>query len=687
MALYYFSNTPHATRSDGTKVDTKAHYNYICRKEQYASRERGGEELVYSRSGNMPDWAKTPGEFWQEAEAHRQKGGRAYREIRLGLQEELSLEDNIALVEEFLEESGIGKDHAYTYAIHDKVAAFDEDHRNIHVHIMFNEKIQEPERPLDRETFFKHYYENKEGEPCAGYKASRKYQSKGGTKDMRVLWADLVNQKFKDRGIDKKVSEKSLSDQADELRAEGKLEEARLLDRLPSPHLGNRFKTPEMLQKIGDRVREIYHQLEHPEETKEEAAQTDFQETLDEQLITLFAADKLLRQLERDIRRERQTLRREEVQAEEARRLADADDRAAEELAARPIVITVDDVVAALVQKTETAQAEAACAKEESAALYGRLIPPERVYTEAVRQVLGPEYYNAKKRYDRAAKKLKPLEEEYRKRLDEPYEAKKEFLAVYLKARDEEAAARKEWKRLEARRKGPDKEAIQEAMAAIKETGARDAAQAKQKYGQYQKLKRNADWLAQKVQDVQQKAPSGDTILYEKGLPNLVFRSARLEGKTPLEELPLTAVDGKAYVLLPGQDNPDTLNGKTALLLGDAVYHGKARVYRFEETKNAEGEVTYQAVLTQDKVPLYTGAQGERTRPERLPQGTKTWDAFTARRTAVDKAVDSVTRHVMDALANDRGRYNASWEDSDKQYETQDEVQRLDADIHRGMGM
>ena len=101
MALYYFSNTPHATRADGTKVNTVAHYEYICREGSYAKMKGREEDLVFSRSGNMPDWAAHAGQFWQTAEEKRQANGRAYREIRLALQEELSLADNIALVEEF----------------------------------------------------------------------------------------------------------------------------------------------------------------------------------------------------------------------------------------------------------------------------------------------------------------------------------------------------------------------------------------------------------------------------------------------------------------------------------------------------------------------------------------------------------------------------------------------------------
>ena len=102
MALYYFGNHPHAKRADGTKINTRAHYDYICRQGLYANMKDKKEDLVFTCSGNLPGWAQDAGEFWDAAEENRRAKGRAYREIRMGLQEELSLDDNIALVEEFL---------------------------------------------------------------------------------------------------------------------------------------------------------------------------------------------------------------------------------------------------------------------------------------------------------------------------------------------------------------------------------------------------------------------------------------------------------------------------------------------------------------------------------------------------------------------------------------------------------
>ena len=46
MALYYFGNHPHATRADGTKINTRAHYDYICREGLYANMKGKKEDLV-----------------------------------------------------------------------------------------------------------------------------------------------------------------------------------------------------------------------------------------------------------------------------------------------------------------------------------------------------------------------------------------------------------------------------------------------------------------------------------------------------------------------------------------------------------------------------------------------------------------------------------------------------------------
>ena len=138
MAHFYFENVPHGKRRDGSKLNTQTHYEYICRQGSYAHLHDREEDLVYSANGNMPGWAENADQFWEQAELNRRKNGRAYREFRFALQEEFTLEENIALVEQLMDDYGIRDQHAFSYAIHDKAATFDKEHRNIHCHLMFH---------------------------------------------------------------------------------------------------------------------------------------------------------------------------------------------------------------------------------------------------------------------------------------------------------------------------------------------------------------------------------------------------------------------------------------------------------------------------------------------------------------------------------------------------------------------
>ena len=92
MAHFHLSMKAQPRRKDGGKLSAKSHYDYIARQNQYAHMKGRQEDFVLSESGNLPAWAHgNAGTFWDEAEAHRSPKGTAYREIELGLQEELSL--------------------------------------------------------------------------------------------------------------------------------------------------------------------------------------------------------------------------------------------------------------------------------------------------------------------------------------------------------------------------------------------------------------------------------------------------------------------------------------------------------------------------------------------------------------------------------------------------------------------
>lgn len=150
----------HCTVKSGKKGKGAAHADYIAREGRYASageknndREVGGhdeyiaregrfgkyEDLMYSESGNMPKWAENSKDFWRAAEEYERANGRVYTEIEVALPNELTNEQKIELVQEFVKEQ-FGSDHPYSLAIHEKDAALDPSKRQPHAHIMFSER-------------------------------------------------------------------------------------------------------------------------------------------------------------------------------------------------------------------------------------------------------------------------------------------------------------------------------------------------------------------------------------------------------------------------------------------------------------------------------------------------------------------------------------------------------------------
>ena len=579
MALYYFGNHPHATRADGTKINTRAHYDYICREGLYANMKGKKEDLVFTCSGNLPEWAQDAGKFWDAAEANRRVKGRAYREIRMGLQEELSLDDNIALVEEFLKESGIGKNHAFTYAIHDKEAAYDHDHRNIHCHLMFCEKSIEKDRPLGPDMYFKQYAVNQYGEPCSGYRADRFYHDRHGNIAMRKMWADIVNRKFKELGLNQEISEKSLAAQRQDLLAQGRFEEAEKLDRTPAPHLGEAYKNPKVMERIQERVKEIDEQTDSVDSDEAGTTVTDTDDSIVEQKITCFAIDKVLRQVMKEIELEEQRIRHEEIMEMEAKLAAEADDEQAEELANEPIVVTANDVYAGLKARAKEQAKKQAEQLAEYKEIKARVIPERLFRNIAIERVVGKDYHNLKKRHQRILEELKPIEKKYIELKDVPYEEKKDFYLAYSDKLRQKQAMEKQLKAYneELRNKEGNIQCIVDELAQQNKAVQEEA---KKIYREVIKAKNQEKVYLEKAAELKENVPDSDTILYSRQLPRLVMRHSKLEGSKPLKDFRILSRNGRAYVVLrdipAGEREPQK---KTALLLGDTVEKGRASVY------------------------------------------------------------------------------------------------------------
>ncbi|HFJ7284341.1 mobilization protein, partial [Klebsiella pneumoniae] len=110
--------TYHLSVKFGGKGQAANHADYIERKEKYRDRQ----DLEYSAHGNMPEWARdNPSHFWQAADQFERANGSTYRELEIALPRELTAEQRLELVQDFVRQEA-GERHAWSFAIHNPKA-------------------------------------------------------------------------------------------------------------------------------------------------------------------------------------------------------------------------------------------------------------------------------------------------------------------------------------------------------------------------------------------------------------------------------------------------------------------------------------------------------------------------------------------------------------------------------------
>lgn len=218
---------------------TMKHLDYIERKNNF----KNLPDLVYSESGNLPPWAEDERDYWQtvsdyelereEAWKNGEVGYPSYsvRKLIFALPNEMTKEEMIDFTHKFLEENF--RDYPYTFVIHEKESAV-HGISNPHVHLLFSD-YQNSERTaeLDRESYFKPHGISKSGKEYGGAARNREYSAMKSRRYRltRKNLADSINAWYKERGIDKRVSEKSLEDQKLEALNTGNFLDAEILKR------------------------------------------------------------------------------------------------------------------------------------------------------------------------------------------------------------------------------------------------------------------------------------------------------------------------------------------------------------------------------------------------------------------------------------------------------------------------
>ena len=239
MATYHL-RLKNDTKSNGTKISAKGHADYILRE--------GAEktDLIY-QDNQLPKWANgSPQKFFSAATRYEDKGNCRFKELELSLPNELTLEQNLEIVNSF-----IGKhlsNHYYAFAIHEKEGAISGE-KHPHVHIMFSERlIDEVERIKERPAYkyFKRAAKPLKEEKEAslerrrehGAPKDKKWHDKNFLIQIRADFADIQNRVLSKYGKSIRVDQRTLDAQQEEAESSGDSFLSKLNLRVPEEYIG-----------------------------------------------------------------------------------------------------------------------------------------------------------------------------------------------------------------------------------------------------------------------------------------------------------------------------------------------------------------------------------------------------------------------------------------------------------------
>ena len=184
MASYHL-RVKDDTKSGGKRISAKKHVDYILHEDgkshaDYINREgaQSDKNDCVFKGSHLPKWAKGSAQkFFSAATRYEDKGNVRYREIELSLPNELSLEQNLEIVDRFIADHL--SNHYYAYAIHEKAGELSGE-RHPHVHIMFSERlIDDVEKKCERPAYryFRRAARPLKGEQVASFERRRQHDA------------------------------------------------------------------------------------------------------------------------------------------------------------------------------------------------------------------------------------------------------------------------------------------------------------------------------------------------------------------------------------------------------------------------------------------------------------------------------------------------------------------------------
>jgi hypothetical protein len=213
----------HLSVKSGKRGKAANHAAYIAREDKHGKGDRK-LDLIAVEHGNMPEWANgDPSTFWRAADTNERVNGAAYREFEVALPSELTTDQNLELVREFVrQEVGIKPFH---FALHAPEAALGKMNQP-HAHIMLSDRKPDGiERSID--LHFKRYNTaNPELGGCKKDSGGRdKLTLKNELVTRRESFAILQNAHLKMHGHDARVDHRSNRERG--------------IDQEPERHLGH----------------------------------------------------------------------------------------------------------------------------------------------------------------------------------------------------------------------------------------------------------------------------------------------------------------------------------------------------------------------------------------------------------------------------------------------------------------
>lgn len=710
MATFHLSTRAQSRNLYGHKVNSLSHFQYITRSGRYTNRDK---DLAYSESGNIPNCAELELDiknYWKAANDHGRVNSRAYRDVVIALQEEFSLDENIALVHDFMHHFGIDENQTYTFAIHDHQSKLAPEHRNIHCHLMFNERIVNQERVF---THAEDIFKRANSPVSGGLKIDRYFSRRDFVIDAREYWEKINNELFIKKGLHARISCKTLKLQKAELEAEGRYEEAKYYDRKPMDHMGPEFKDPKVLQEIYERSLEKEKELnikdnddaaadlETPADDLDpwaamrqaEQAEADAFETKKE----MYAADLALRRAAKEYQLEKAKLNQKRYQ----RKLYQLKKFGFDEtIATDPITVTVGDVCHQI-EKIE-AQYNIGIQKElDKAAAY----QDEKLENPA--QILAYKW----KRFEEILTKNNESGSMIDKRNFTTYQKYKKLQAeiANLKAKEKAANANdlagiqreciskeRDLKLIETERlyfsiqteNGKTTVGVKlseieqsEAFAAMDQE-VKKHNETREKWAKEAERKAEQLYKTQKIYRVQreklEKSMPESMLLYGEDIPAKVYLTAKVRGK-PLMQMPFTNIKNDVYVIvkLPKEMTYGKPLTMACVKLGEATSKGMARIYKVnivvtQERIGASGKVipkytALSAASTNLGARLYPKynpllENGTNLTPLDLSAGSGGHQKIPPRARAIMRAQSKLEELVSKAAQNDTRSFGHIWD-------------------------